>query len=110
MEQLRLVAPLTIYASSALYSNGEFISGIHGYRTPGADTMSAIFQLIVPAKLVPSSTEGHFHLYLETEMDWPDYLRLMRAMVEAGLLEKEWVDMNERRKMAMLRKVGYTKA
>jgi len=84
--------------------------GIRGYRAQGVDVLSeAVFPLIVPAKLIPSSTEGHFHLYLETEMVWEDYLSLMRSMVEAGLLEKGWVDMSERRKMAMLRKPGIKK-
>lgn len=108
MERLRLVDPLTTYASSVLMEGRQ--EGVVGYRAPGSDVLAeAAFQVIVPAKLVPSSTEGRFHLYLETEMDWQDYLSLMRFMVGAGLLEKEWVDMSERRKMAMLRKPGILK-
>lgn len=109
MERFRLVDPLTTYASWVLTDGRQ--DGIAGYRVPGSDTLvEAVFQVIVPAKLVPSSTEGHFHLYLEMEMDWQDYLSLMRLMVGAGLLEKEWVELSERRKMAMLRKPGVRKA
>lgn len=111
MEGLRLIAPLSAFAFSALYGKSACVGGIPGFRAPGSDMLpEAVIHLTVPAKLVPSSTEGHFHLYLETGMDWPDYLRLMRFMAEAGLLEKEWVDMNERRQMAMLRKPEYKKA
>ncbi|HTK59570.1 MAG TPA: hypothetical protein VL283_00020 [Candidatus Baltobacteraceae bacterium] len=85
--------------------------GIAGYRSPDDHLLiEAVFRLTCPATLVPSSTEGHFHLYLETETGWQPYLQLMRAMADAGLLEAGWVDMNERRKMAMLRKPHCKKA
>lgn len=107
MAELRLAAPPTEAKPAA----GPRIPGIEGYRAPArAVVLETAFQLTVPAMLVPSSTEGHFHLYLETEMDWGDYLGLMRCMVDAGLLEKDWVDMNERRRMAMLRKPEFKKA
>jgi hypothetical protein len=29
------------------------------------------------SRLVPSKTEGHFYLYLDQEMTWPEYVRLL---------------------------------
>lgn len=109
LERLELVASGSMADAAASVIRSR--DGIPGFRAPGSDaTPDSAFHLRVPARLVPSRTAGHFHLYLETEMDWPEYLALMRAMVDAGLLEKEWVDMNERRKMAMLRKPEREKA
>ena len=86
-------------------------AGIEGYRMPAGELLSeAVFRLRCPAVLVPSSTDGHFHLYLETEIGWDAYVRLLRAMAEAGLLETGWVELSERRKMAMLRKPGVRKS
>jgi len=85
-------------------------SGIAGYRVAAADHLpEAVFHLTCPARLVPSGTAGHFHLYLETEVRWTIYLRLMRAMADAGLLESAWVEMSARRSMAMLRKPEFKK-
>jgi hypothetical protein len=63
------------------------------------------FDLAVPARLVPSQTEGHFHLYLEKEVGWMDYERLLRAMTEAGFVERGFYAMTLRRGMSMLRKM-----
>lgn len=38
------------------------------------------------AKLVPSSTEGHSHLYLEKAMSYDDYLLLIHTMHKVGLV------------------------
>lgn len=43
-----------------------------------------------PARLVPSSTPGHFHLYLDVEMTWTSYRRLLKALAKAGVIEKSW--------------------
>lgn len=107
MEKLRLIVPGSVACAEPIVRRPD---GIPGFRAPGAVVLTeARFQFLVPGRLVPSSTEGHFHFYLETVMGWTDYLRLMRAMVAAGLLEKKWVDMSERRSMAMLRKPGVKK-
>ena len=42
------------------------------------------------ARLIPSATEGHFNLYLDHPMSWKRYKRLMRSMVKAGLLDREF--------------------
>lgn len=39
------------------------------------------------AFLVPSSTEGHYHLYLNKMVPWRKYKRVLKAMKEAGLIE-----------------------
>lgn len=85
--------------------------GIEGYRAAGDSGLltDATLCLSVPAKVVPSGTPGHGHLYLETRLPWDAYLGIMRLMVDAGLLEKDWVDLSERRRMAILRKPEFKK-
>jgi len=45
----------------------------------------------LPCKLVPSKTEGHFHLFIEKELDWETYKRLLYAMADAGIVEWNYV-------------------
>jgi len=40
-----------------------------------------------PIHAIPSSTPGHHHLYLEKEMPWKDYHKLLKVMHEVGLIE-----------------------
>lgn len=39
------------------------------------------------AHLVPSSTPGHFHLYLDRPVTWRDYRRVLRALHRAGYID-----------------------
>lgn len=47
--------------------------------------------LDVPAVLVPSSTPGHSHLYIDAEMTWEQYQKLLTALAEAGVVEGGYV-------------------
>lgn len=46
-----------------------------------------VLDIDFPAELHPSSTPGHFHLYLDKEMDWAAYAKLMAALAEAGIVQ-----------------------
>lgn len=83
-------------------------AGIPGDRAPDGHPR-AVIELAVPARLVPSQTEGHFHLYIEKSLEWMDYERLLRAMTEAGFVEQGFYKMSLRRGMSMLRKPGIEK-
>lgn len=50
-----------------------------------------VLDLDLPAKLIPSSTEGHFHLYVDHELTWEKYKALLVALGEAGILEEGYV-------------------
>lgn len=53
---------------------------------------SPAIPLTAPARLVPSSTDRHFHLYLDVPMGWPTYKRLLKALARAGVIEKNWAE------------------
>jgi len=54
---------------------------------PGEQLHRPIVDLDLPAALVPSSTPGHFHLYIDKPMSWAKYAALLEAFEAAGLIE-----------------------
>ena|ERR1700752_2985164 len=56
-----------------------------------------------PCALVPSSTEGHYHLLIDKPMAWWRYRVLLRAMVFAGIVEKRYYQHSIKRKQTFLR-------
>lgn len=62
-----------------------------------------VLDLDVPHVLVPSTTPGHAHLYLDVPMTWRRYKRLLRALARAGVVEKGYVKASLRRKHTAVR-------
>ena len=40
-----------------------------------------------PAQLIPSSTEGHFHLYIDVEIDEEPYFAMLDALAKARVIQ-----------------------
>jgi len=59
---------------------------------PPGHMHNVVLDLDLPATLLPSSTPGHFHLFIERPMTWETYLNLIDAMVAAGLVEPGYRD------------------
>lgn len=57
----------------------------------------------VKARLVPSSTPGHSHAYIDHEMPWDDYLLLLRVLTQVGIVQKGFYDSAVRRGTTLLR-------
>lgn len=60
----------------------------------------------MPCELLPSSTPGHFHLYIDCAMEWDAYLGLLWALADAGIVEESYVRASERKGATFLRKPG----
>lgn len=56
-----------------------------------------VLDIDFPAQLIPSSTPGHFHLYLDREIEHKKYLRLLDALVECGLIEEGYCNASQDR-------------
>lgn len=56
------------------------------------DTHSIMLDIDAECELIPSRTPGHYHLYIDKELSWKAYLKLLDALVEAGIVEKGWVE------------------
>lgn len=51
-----------------------------------------VLDLDMPCKLIPSSTPGHFHLYIDQAMSWDAYRALLHALAAAGLIEQGYLN------------------
>lgn len=40
--------------------------------------------------LIPSKTAGHHHLVIDRPMTWRRYKKLLKALMKAGIIEREW--------------------
>lgn len=59
--------------------------------------------LDVPCQLVASRTPGHFHLYIDVEMPWKAYRKILRAMARAGVVQGGYYLASKNRKASFLR-------
>jgi hypothetical protein len=50
-----------------------------------------VIDLDLPIEVLPSSTPGHHHLFIDAPMSWDAYLALLDALVVAGLVEAGYV-------------------
>lgn len=63
----------------------------------------------LPCKLVPTSTPGHFHLYIEKGMTWDAYATILVALAEAGVCGHKYVELALERKATYCRPEGVYK-
>lgn len=68
-----------------------------------SDKHGLILDLDFPVTAIASSTPGHSHLYLGREITWEHCLNIMKAFVNAGLLEKGYYRASLERKQTYLR-------
>lgn len=78
-------------------------SNLIGSLTKNFDTVTGqvlhqpVLDIDFPAKLVPSQTEGHFHLYLDVDIPHEDYMRLLDALALAGIIEPGYAGASQAR-------------
>lgn len=46
-----------------------------------------VIDIDLPCRLVESKTPGHHHLYIDKELTWGDYRRLLRLLSDIGIVE-----------------------
>lgn len=90
-----------IIAVDTVESANAFSSLIATGGNAGEHTIA--IDLDVPAVLVPSSTPGHSHLYIDSPMSWDAYLAILKALGAAGVIEDGYVAASERRGFTTLR-------
>jgi hypothetical protein len=54
-------------------------------------------------RVVPSSTEGHSHLYIDVPLEWEQYEKLLKVLAEIGVVEEGYVGASIRRRATHLR-------
>jgi hypothetical protein len=70
----------------------------------GPDGMhSVMLDIDHRAAVIPTSTPGHHHLYIDVAVPWDKYLRLMEVMADCGLVEPGYVEASRQRGASYLR-------
>lgn len=72
----------------------------------GQDLHAPAIDIDLPCRIVPSSTPGHGHLYIDFPMPWRDYELLLRTMAMVGLVEPGYADASIAHGASFLRKPG----
>jgi hypothetical protein len=57
----------------------------------------------LPCRLVESSTPGHFHLFIDKEIEAEKYWQILRALWEAGIVERGFYELSVARGASFLR-------
>lgn len=57
----------------------------------GSKMHAPVFDLDIPHTLVPSTTRGHSHLYLDVPMPWWKYRVLLFVLAWTGIVQKGYV-------------------
>ena len=61
-----------------------------------------VLDIDFPCAVIPSTTPGHFHLYLDKLLSWEDYEKVLRVLGEVGILEPGYANVSiERRHTAV---------
>ncbi len=76
-----------------------------GIATSGSPSSwhTVMLDLDVPAVLVPSTTEGHSHLYIDVPVRWEVYQELLAVLAKAKILESGYVAASRNRGFTSLR-------
>lgn len=62
-----------------------------------------VLDLDMDVLVVPSSTPGHHHLYIDKAMPWPEYSLLMNVLAHVGILQTGYVRASHYRAESFLR-------
>ena len=91
----------------ATHDNATLVSS--KIDVPGMDIHLPVIDLDVEAHLVPSSTPGHHHLYINYAVPWDKYVTLLEAMADCGIVQRNYVKHSVRRAATVVRYPGVTK-
>ena len=103
MNTLPSAEPRTLHVANLATSDydteietANVVSSIMRGHTPapgggGAGHLLPVLDLDVPAVLIPSSTDGHWHLYLDVQVPDAAYWPMLEALATAGVLEGGYV-------------------
>ena len=79
------------------------------YTRTGPTHLPAI-DIDFPCQLVESSTPGHFHLYIDKEISQDAYHAILKALTDAGIVQRGFYKSAVRRGQTFLRKPGHHKS
>lgn len=72
-------------------------------RAPGEPLHRPVLDIDIPARLIPSTTPGHHHLYLGVDMTWRQYEDIINALANAKVIEEGYARAALNRKATFVR-------
>ncbi len=79
-------------------------------KVKGSNNLHApVLDIDIPHRLVPSSTPGHSHLYLDVVITKEKYFRLLKVLADCGIIEDGYFNCSEARGFTSVRKEGVVK-
>lgn len=72
-------------------------------------THRPVLDFDVPIQVLPSSQLGHYHLYIDHDVEWKKYVAILDAFKEAGIVEVGYVEASKEKGFSSLRPPGVTK-
>lgn len=72
-------------------------------QVAGTSRHKLLIDVDLPAQLIPSTTEGHFHLYIDKEIEAGKYFALLEALADAGIIEPGYLGASKARGFTALR-------
>lgn len=68
-----------------------------------------VIDIDLPCKLEPSTSDNCYHLYINKEVKWEDYIEMLQAMAKCGIVQQGWVNATVHRGYSAVRKPGHKK-
>ena len=62
-----------------------------------------ILDIDIPMHIIPSTTEGHGHLYIDKELTWWEYKRLLEVLADCGIIERGYLNVSIAREHTAVR-------
>lgn len=69
----------------------------------GSSLHAPVIDLDLPVALVPSSTLGHYHLYIDKPMTYRQMMKLLKVMRDVGIVEDGYYRATKKRGRASVR-------
>lgn len=68
-----------------------------------------VLDLDLPTILLPSSTNGHYHLVIKHAISWDEYVVLLETLSSMGIIEQGYANVSITRGYSAIRRPGVTK-
>lgn len=81
-------------------------SNLVGSKLKDSTLHAPAIDIDLPCRLVESRKPGHFHLYIDKEMSWTQYTKILLALTDAGIIEEGYLDASLKRGQTFLRTKG----
>lgn len=70
------------------------------------NTHMPVLDFDFPCRLIPSRTKGHWHLYIDMQVNWPALRNVLLALADAKIIQKGYADACIERRMTLVRTEG----